>query len=116
MDMPGLCDAGALGAKAASDESRATAILRWLANGDSGISSEVLAVTAVGITHDKWGSRAPGDEGDCGRCERLAEACPFVVEALPILATRNPNWIRWADRIRAAAERGLEAKRRKHSA
>ena len=82
---------------------RERAILEWLASGDTGISSATLALASVGIENGRWGAWAPVDEGDSGRCEWLATRCPFVTEALPGLIARNPEWERWAPRIRKAA-------------
>jgi hypothetical protein len=84
-------------------ESRSLQIMNWLAEGDTGISSEVLAMTSIGLKSQKCNYRAPADDSDCSRCEHLAKACPFVVEALPELIEQNPKWSRWADRIRQAA-------------
>jgi hypothetical protein len=84
------------------------AVLRWMAMRDTGISSKVLALASLGITGAD-GNCEPADEGDCGRCERLAHACPFVVDALPGLIARNPRWARWETRIRAAAARAGHA-------
>lgn len=83
--------------------SRERAILQWLADGETGISSEVLALASVGIIGKQWGSCPPGDGNDCGRCEALARRCPFVVDALPGLIEREPRWARWEARIREAA-------------
>lgn len=91
----------------AQQPTRERAILEWFAMNDCGISSEVLALASVGISSRRWGDRAPADMADSGRCERLATRCPFVVEALPRLIERNPEWARWAGRIRAAAAEEL---------
>lgn len=85
--------------------SRERAILLWMAEGDTGTSSETLALASLGIARAR-GSWAPGDENDCGRCERLAARCPFVVEALPALLERDKRWGEWEARIRQAAEVG----------
>lgn len=85
------------------DGRRARAILEWLAAGDTGVSSEVLALASVGIKIARWGALAPADAEDSARCKRLAKRCPFVVEALPNLIAENPEWKRWAGRILKAA-------------
>jgi hypothetical protein len=77
-------------------------ILLWLADGDTGVSSETLAFAAVGIMRGGFFTE-PGDTADCGRCERLVRRLPWVADALPELAKRNPRWNRWAPRIQQAA-------------
>ena len=88
-------------------EGRAMAILRWFAEGEVGTSSRTLALASVGLkARGTFGSDAPYDAGDSGRCERLARMCPFVADVLPALIKESARWERWAPRIRNAAEIG----------
>lgn len=52
---------------------------QWLADGDTGVSSETMVLIALGATKDpkgRWG--VPRDSGDFGRCHRMLERLPFV--------------------------------------
>lgn len=87
-----------------TNETKALAILAWIAEGKTGVSSNTLALASVGLERKgPFGSGPPRDASDCDRCEMLAKMCPFVVEALPGLIEREPMWARWADRIVEAA-------------
>lgn len=67
-----------------------TAILDWLANGETGLSSETMAFTALGVHREK--PRHPLDPDDLTRCVKLLVRCPSVRDAFPQIAALSAQW------------------------
>ena len=68
------------------------AIIEWLANGETGLSSETIAFFALGKTNRRISY--PYDPADLNRCIKLLTDAPEAKKALPILANLNPTWKR----------------------
>lgn len=76
------------------------AILHWLANGETGMSSETMAFwLGFGIRTNRL--RHPLDAGDFGRCLGLLCAAPALRDTLTDMAVLSPHWealvMHWAD-------------------
>lgn len=69
-------------------------IIRWMATGDTGISSETLAAAYQGVENCWAPSNYPHDGGDFGRCYRLLLAVPEVRDGFTFLARTNEVWER----------------------
>lgn len=54
-------------------------LLQWLANGERGVSSETIVHYVTGIKTNDWYDH-PVDPSDLGRCVKLLEMCPELVE------------------------------------
>ena len=68
-------------------------ILRWVFNGETGISSKQMAATACGIAIKDWFDRGhPLDPADFNRCLKLVRACPEVKAAFPKIAKLSREW------------------------
>jgi len=65
-------------------------ILEWLANGQTGISSETIAFTALGIKYNK--ARHPYDPADFNRCLLLVEKCPEIINHFDKIKKLSPEW------------------------
>lgn len=64
----------------------------WLVGNDTGISSMTMAGIALGadaMDHG-WGTDAPHDPSDFGRCYRLVKAVPEIRAAFPVIGARVP--------------------------
>lgn len=77
-------------------------ILKWLGGNDTGASSKVLALTALGAMPADAKHSYPRDGADFGRCYRLLEQAPEAKHALALLAASGgPYWAalvaRWED-------------------
>lgn len=71
-------------------------ILRWLAGGDTGVSSESIAFAYSGIIRSgPFGCRAPSDPDDLGRCLRLIKEVPECRKDVNWLAEHAPESTRW---------------------
>jgi len=46
-------------------------LLNWLANSDTGMSSEYIAYTLAGVKREPWDGGVPCDDGDLRRCLKL---------------------------------------------
>jgi hypothetical protein len=70
------------------------AALRWLASGDTGMSSEALLYAALSINNkDPFRNcNYPHDPDDLGRCLRLLKRLPWVKRGMSRLARRNKVW------------------------
>ena len=66
------------------------AIIDWLANGETGLSSKTIAFTALGKDYGDFSY--PRDPADLNRCIKLVEEVPSAKEAFPYLATRCERW------------------------
>jgi len=55
-------------------------IIKWLANGETGMSSKAMAFTALGVKY-KNACYYPYDPADLNRCLLLLEAAPIVRES-----------------------------------
>lgn len=65
-------------------------IVQWIAQGETGISSETIAFTALGVEPRQKGY--PRDPGDLRRCLVLLQQCPVAARALPVLAETSDAW------------------------
>lgn len=90
-------------------------VMSWLANGETGLSSECMAFwLAFGILKDRgFGADHPHDPDDMNRCLKLLQRVPGLRESLPAMAELSPAWkalvSRW-DEIEAMqmAEIGID--------
>ena len=57
-------------------------ILRWMATGETGISSKKMAFTAVGEEYEKNYPSHPHDPADFNRCLMLLDAVPEIRDHL----------------------------------
>ena len=65
----------------------------WLAEGERGLSSEAIALTALGKQPTGFGSSWPRDPDDLRRCLLLLKRVPKTLEnGLYVLAGRCPKW------------------------
>lgn len=90
-------------------------VLEWLANGDTGISSETMAFwLAFGIKKTKY-SRChhPYDIWDFERCETLLNAAPKLRELLPKMKELSEDWGRLVDNWEAISQQPDKNKRQK---
>lgn len=75
-------------------------ILNWLANGETGLSSETLAFWA-GFGIRKAGVSHPHDPADFNRCLKLLKVAPALRKQLPKMSALSPEWARlvarWSD-------------------
>jgi len=68
-------------------------VVEWLINGETGVSSEILASTFLGIkVNNKFGMRAPSDPSDFCRCLKLIQEIPEIRTILPEVAKLTPKW------------------------
>jgi len=65
-------------------------VLEWLANGETGMSSETMAFMAIGVV--KRDHYFPHDPSDFNRCLLLLEAAPIVRESFPKIRELSPKW------------------------
>lgn len=67
---------------------------RWLASGDTGISSETIAhvMTGRGVGACNFGYAPPRDPSDFGRCHRLLKLFPTFQTRMHEVSTRFPDW------------------------
>lgn len=64
--------------------------LQWIVGGDTGISSETLWATMMGVKRD-WPSY-PHDPSDIGRCFRLLKLIPSWKKRLGEMRRLGPCW------------------------
>lgn len=83
----------------------------WLASDDTGLSSLAMVnhITksgfwagvrldgAIALARENWKSH-PSDPEDFGRCLRLLEAVPELVEHLPLMSSLSPTWAAYVAR------------------
>lgn len=74
-------------------------VLEWFGNGDVGISSRCLALTALGIKPKDTGY--PRDPADLNRCLMLLATVPELRAHLYMLSVVSPEWAalvnRWSE-------------------
>jgi hypothetical protein len=63
--------------------------LQWLANGKTGLSSETILFTSLGIKHKQY---HPWDAGDRERCVELLRECPWAMEGFERLCHDCGQW------------------------
>lgn len=64
-------------------------IAQWFANGDTGTSSETMALIAMGAKKsDKTRFDAPYDTADFGRCYRLVQSVPELQNHFGLIGRR----------------------------
>lgn len=61
----------------------------WLANGETGLSSEYMLFTILGVDCEY---NYPRDTGDFGRCVGLLMDVPWLREGLPLVAETGLEW------------------------
>lgn len=71
-------------------------MVKWLANGERGISSETIFthITGVNALRRPWTASHPLDPDDFTRCVRLLEACPAISMRFTEMASASPVWAR----------------------
>ena len=70
-----------------------SSIATWLAVGERGLSSEAMALTALGERPTGFRASWPLDPADLRRCLLLLEEAPETLEdGLLVLAKRCPKW------------------------
>lgn len=67
------------------------AIIEWLANGDTGLSSQTMAFW-LGFGVRSNANRYPHDATDFGRCLALLDAAPALRDRLIEMAVLSPQW------------------------
>lgn len=69
-------------------------LVRWLASGERGISSNTMVTHLCGIdAMGRWGRRDhPADPDDLSRCRKLLAQVPLLVVLFPRMATCSPQW------------------------
>ena len=65
-------------------------IIKWLATGETGVSSMTIAFAALGEPYERPGH--PGDPADLRRCMVLLDRVPEAARVLPNLAATSPAW------------------------
>jgi hypothetical protein len=89
-------------------------VIKWLANGKTGQSSETMAFwLAFNVKKaDSFGFAYPHDGGDLGRCLQLLVAAPELRKLVPNMAELSPEWAalaaRWDD-LTEVTTRGHDA-------
>lgn len=76
-------------------------IIRWFANGETGMSSKAMACAASGV--DPTMKSHPCDPADLNRCIKLVDQVPDVKSQFPTIAKMSPQWaavIQHWDRLR----------------
>lgn len=69
------------------------AVLDWLADDDTGLSSQTIALWITGRRKIKgWGAHTPSDPADLGRCLRLIDRIPVLRERLGEMAECSEEW------------------------
>ncbi|EOX1582324.1 hypothetical protein [Vibrio cholerae] len=66
-------------------------ILTWLAKDNTGLSSEFMAFTAVGIEPKRVGCY-PHDPADFNRCLVLIDRVPEIKNCFALIAQSNRQW------------------------
>ena len=73
-------------------------IVSWLANGETGDSSESIAFTMLGITAKRWGMGTPSDPADLKRCLKLLREVPEIRPRMGEMKAASPHWAALIDR------------------
>lgn len=75
-------------------------IAEWLANGETGISSESIALwLGFGVKQTRWGNfNHPHDPDDLNRCLKLLRDVPALRPMLPRMAEVGPVWAALVER------------------
>lgn len=66
-------------------------IIAWFLNGDVGTSSESIVAASFNF-HRKGGISHPHDASDLGRCIKLLNEVPTLLNGLVRLAELDPHW------------------------
>ncbi len=75
-----------------AENARLRSVLEWLANGQTGMSSEAMAFTAVGVERESYPTWPPSDPADFNRCMLMLERLPFVRDHFGAIASLSPEW------------------------
>lgn len=67
-------------------------VVKWLAAGERGISSESMVSHIYGWPVSRWGLGHPYDPDDLRRCLLLLQASPETRTHLPQMATASKQW------------------------
>ena len=86
---------------ALAENERMRGVLAWFAGDDCGVSSETIARRAMGLRESAFGPCAPSDRGDRGRCIRLLQRFPWMLDSLAELESQSDEWKIQGDLIRA---------------
>ena len=93
-------------------------LARWFGSGDTGISSEAIALwLGAGEKLERWGDGTPSDGADFGRCYRLMKAIPEFRERVGEMAGYGGKWptlVKYWNEIEALYEREISDPK-KHS-
>lgn len=68
------------------------AIVQWLALGETGLSSEAIAFTALGVEGHVM--HHPHDPSDLWRCLKLLETVPVAKKGIAAMAKHSDVWAR----------------------
>jgi hypothetical protein len=71
-------------------------ILRWFANGETGISSKTMAMAAIDLSYHR--ASHPHDPSDFNRCLLLIDYVPEIRLAMHKIAALSDVWARLVDR------------------
>lgn len=91
-----------------SKSTKHVAIIDWLINGETGLSSKTLAAWIVGMPIDDIPNH-PWDADDCRRCALLIQRLPEV--DWHRITETYPEWERWVPVIQGLLDSGLNLHR-----
>lgn len=69
-------------------------LAEWFASGDTGTSSETMALWLSSKVKCRWGASTPSDPSDLGRCLRLLERIPEWKARVSEMAECSRDWAR----------------------
>ncbi len=67
-------------------------VLKWLANGDTGVSSETMAFRMLGIKRRRIDEYHPSDPDDLNRCIKFLHEVPGARRKLNMIRKVSPVW------------------------
>lgn len=68
----------------------AAAVIRWMVNGNVGLSSKTMAFCALGVRQER--TDYPLDPADFNRCLLLVSRIPEIRNAFPKITKLSPEW------------------------
>jgi hypothetical protein len=69
-------------------------LAEWFGSGDTGLSSETIALWLSARVKNGWGPHTPSDPSDLGRCLRLLERIPEWKTRMAEMAECSEGWAR----------------------
>jgi hypothetical protein len=72
-------------------------VVKWLAAGERGISSEAIACYVWGLPKPRWGYGYPRDPDDLKRCLKLLAASPETKARFNKMRECGPKWAALVD-------------------